>query len=61
MKRRNVFTSGLAVTLLFSSCKKYDYGFNLIDTHIIRHDCDRIILQLLTNESIMILNVKIFI
>lgn len=52
MKTANLFTALIAVILIFSSCKKCDTPCNLIAAKIIRYDCDRVIFQLLTTETI---------
>ncbi len=52
MKKRNLIIALIAPALIFGSCKKSDTDCNLIAAKIIRYDCDRVIFQLLTTESI---------
>ncbi len=51
---KKIFLPGilLSAVLLFSSCNKQEENCALIPAKIIRYDCDRVIFQLLTTESI---------
>lgn len=42
----------VCLTLVFASCKKTSNECGLVQAKIIRYDCDRVIFQLITSESI---------
>ncbi len=52
MKNGNVIAILIATISIFSSCKKNDSDCNLIAAKIVRYDCDRVIFQLITTETI---------
>lgn len=52
MKKRNLFAATIALLIAFSSCEKSSSECKLIPAKVLRYDCDRVIFQLLTTETI---------
>lgn len=52
MKKRNLIAVLIASIVIFGSCEKNNSECELIPAKIIRYDCDRVIFQLLTSETI---------
>lgn len=52
MKKRNLFISTIALLVAFSSCEKSSSECKLVPAKVLRYDCDRVIFQLLTSETI---------
>ena len=52
MKKRNLFAATITLLIAFSSCEKCDPECKLIAAKVLRYDCDRVIFQLLTTETI---------
>ena len=52
MKRRIFLIAPLALLFVFSSCEKCYTECDLVPAKIIRYDCDRVIFQLLTTQTI---------
>ncbi len=52
MKKRNLFTATIALLIAFSSCEKSTSECKLIPAKVLRYDCDRVIFQLLTPDTI---------
>lgn len=52
MKKLSLPVVSLSILVLLSSCEKQAHDCNLVAAKIIRYDCDRVIFQLLTAESI---------
>lgn len=52
MKKRILFTTTIALLVAFSSCEKNNSECKLVAAKVLRYDCDRVIFQLLTTETI---------
>lgn len=52
MEKVNLIIAVIAPAIFFGSCKKNNTDCNLIPAKIIRSDCDRVIFQLLTTDTI---------
>ena len=52
MRKKKLFVVAIGLLIAFSSCEKCEPECNLMAAKIIRYDCDRVILKLLSNETI---------
>jgi hypothetical protein len=52
MKKKNLLAVAIILLTGLSSCKKSDSECELVPAKVIRYDCDRVIFQLLTTETI---------
>lgn len=52
MKQSNLFAAAVILFIAFSGCEKNDSECELVPAKIIRYDCDRVIFQLMTAQTI---------
>ena len=52
MKKVNLIISAVLLAFLFSSCEKCEEECDLVAAKVIRYDCDRVIIQMLTSDII---------